>query len=91
MMTHQEIIDDVYATIIKEWSVQEQDEFFLTMWKKDSLSSYHHSLGQYIRNHYKLWSIPWTPELKDGIDYSPFHPDSVSMTIIEEVWKKGPW
>lgn len=46
-------------------------------------------LGMWIRNKYNLWTIPWEPELKDGIDYSPYHPDSVSMTIIKEVWKKG--
>jgi len=52
------------------------------------LHDYHHSLGQYIRNTFKLWENQWTPELIDGVDYSPGHPDAISMRIIRTVWEK---
>lgn len=54
----------------------------------DALILYHDSLGRDIRNHFKLWEEVWTPELINGVDYSEAHPDSVSMRIIEEVWRK---
>lgn len=89
-MTHTEIIDQVHAAILKEWTQSELKNFFLTGLRDDeTLSRYHMNLGRYIRNKYSLWNIPWTPEIRDGVDYSPFHPDAVSNTIIAEVWKKG--
>jgi len=93
-MTHDEIINDVHSKILKEWTVQDQDDFFLSPWiDGSSLTRYHHDLGRYIRNNYKLWEISWIPEIKEFMgcmcDCSPYHPDAVSMTIIKEVWKKG--
>lgn len=55
---------------------------------EESLISYHNTLGQDIRNEFGLWENSWTPELVDGIDVSPSHPDAVSMSIIKEVWKR---
>ena len=52
------------------------------------LIQFHDSLGRSIRNEFELWSEPWTPELVNGIDYSPDHPDTISMKIIKEVWKR---
>lgn len=76
--------------MLKTWNPEGLKVFFLTGIRDDeTLSRYHMDLGMWIRNKYNLWTIPWEPELKDGIDYSPYHPDSVSMTIIKEVWKKG--
>lgn len=89
-MTHEEIINDVHQTMLKTWNPERLNVFFLTgLRDDDTLSRYHMDLGMWIRNKYNLWTIPWEPELRDGIDYSPYHPDSVSMTIIKEVWKKG--
>lgn len=92
-MTHDEIITDVHLTITKEWNKEDVNEFFMAPWKGESLTKHHMSLGMYIRNNYNLWTIPWEPELKEVMgclcDCSPFHPDNLSMTIIEEVWKKG--
>lgn len=88
-VTHEEIINDVHKHIMLEWPKEEKKAFFLGPLVGGSLIAYHHNLGRWIRNNYKLWEVPWTPELKDGVDYSPCHLDAVSRTIIEEVWKKG--
>jgi hypothetical protein len=83
------IINEVHSEI-KNWHIDDQKEFFLGPYSGDTFHKYHHSLGRYIRNKFNLWSIPWEPEIhEDGCDYSPYHPDSVSMTIIKEVWKRG--
>lgn len=87
-MTVDKIVDDVHAEILK-WPLEDRNRFFKTEYDENSLISYHHSLGTYIRNKYKLWAIPWEPEVRDGVDYSPYHPDEVSFTIIKEVWKRG--
>lgn len=65
-----------------------QDALDFKNCSEDDLISYHHTLGSQIRNEYKLWNVKWEPELIEGIDYSPNHPDSISMNIIIEVWKR---
>lgn len=55
---------------------------------KDDLTMYHHSLGRMIRNEFKLWENTWEEDIRDGVDYSPDHPDQLSMTIIEKVWEE---
>jgi hypothetical protein len=60
---------------------------------REELIRLHHSLGRDIRNEYGLWNRKWTPELKDGVDYSPNHPDAISMTIIRALhtyWSSHP-
>lgn len=48
--------------------------------------------GRYIRNKYNLWAPNnphtckrWVPVLRDGCDYSPYHPDNFSGLIIDEL------
>jgi hypothetical protein len=93
-MTHNDIIEDVHKSILTQWPETQRNEFFLTPYVEGSLNTYHHDLGRLIRNEYNLWSIPWEPEIKEFMgcmcDCSPYHPDAVSMTIIKEVWKRGP-
>lgn len=86
-MNFEEVVEDVR----KEISADEEfaKKFFTTIYDGDTLHQYHHTLGRRIRNKYKLWEWPWEPELRNGVDYSSMHPDQVSMTIIEEVWKRG--
>ena len=86
---HEAIILDMQNFIREHWSDDDKNAFFLAGIKNDSLTQYHNSLGCFIRNKYNLWEIEWEPELRDGIDYSPFHPDQISFTIIEELWKRG--
>lgn len=55
----------------------------------DQLVSFHHSLGRNIRNEFKLWGREWEPQIEYGVDISDNHPDSISMRVIEEVWKRA--
>lgn len=86
---HEAIIEDLQRIIKEEWTDEDRNRFFLMGWNRDDLSSLHHGMGTWIRNNYNLWAIPWTPELRNGVDYSPEHPDNISQAIIEELWKRG--
>jgi hypothetical protein len=88
-MNFEEIVEDVRKEIFETWPEDAKTEFFLLEYNEKSLVSYHHSLGRYIRNKYMLWQVKWEPEIKDNVDYSPNHPDAISMKIMEEVWKRG--
>lgn len=84
-LTEEQIVDEVL-----KW-FDEAPVAAQIMFKNSSLKDlhdYHHSLGQDIRNTFKLWENQWTPELIDGVDYSPDHPDAISMRIIQTVWNK---
>lgn len=84
-MTFDEQVQTMYE-LFKKASTYEQNLF--RSCKKEDLVSYHLSMGQFIRNHFGLWKQPWEPEIKDGIDYSPNHPDAVSTRILETLWEK---
>ncbi len=86
----EQVVEDLRKNVMAKWDRDVQNEFFLTEYNDKTLIQYHHGLGTWIRNKYKLWDITWEPELIDGVDYSPNHPDAISMTIIKEVWKRGP-
>ena len=81
---------DDMVVIVEHWFYKNTDqnrkEFLET--PKEKLIMYHKSLGKSIRNEFKLWETEWKPSIRDGIDYSPDHPDQVSMRVIEEVWKR---
>lgn len=58
--------------------------------EKDQLITLHDSLGRRIRNHFKLWTYPWTPRLnEDGVDCAANHPDHISTLVIEKVWLRS--
>jgi hypothetical protein len=85
-MTKQYTQDEIVAEV-KGWFANEDEasrKQFLEM-SEDQLYGYHHGLGTHIRNHFGLWEHPWEPELREGVDYSPNHPDAISMAIIERV------
>lgn len=44
----------------------------------------HLSLGMHLRNHANLWQDAWEPELIDGVDCSPNHPDAISSKVIRD-------
>lgn len=87
----------IYDLISRQLSKADQEE--IKKIPEKDLIMYHHSLGQFIRNHYQLWN-PNNPhtlqnyqemlEDRNGVfvDVNPKHPDSFSMEIIEELWKK---
>ncbi len=76
--------------VIASWKQEDQDSFFKLGYDDRDLISLHHSFGRWIRNNYGLWKYTHTAELEDGVDYSPFHPDAISMKIIKEAWLRGP-
>lgn len=47
---------------------------------------YHSSVGRHIRNKYQLWDRGHVPEIINGVDVSPNHPDAISQRILERVW-----
>lgn len=76
---------DTMAKSILEMLDSEDVEYLRSL-KKDDLITLHRTLGQSIRNNEKLWCYKWTPELDDQcVDHSPYHPDAVSMTVIEKI------
>lgn len=83
--TNVEMVETMHS-FFKQADKTTQQQFINTPF--DELVQYHHSLGQDIRNQFRMWEREWTPELRDGIDYSPCHPDALSMKVIEELWKK---
>ena len=84
--SHGDMVKEVYNEMCENANPKELEMF--TESTKDDLIEYHHTMGRYIRNKYELWKNPWTPETdSNGVDCSPNHPDSVSMKVIEDVWR----
>ena len=92
------VTDERFNDIVKEvhgWLHEADPEVREDFLKstKDELVKYHHGLGTRIRNSCDLWKDaiddPWEPVIVNDTDYSPDHPDSISMRVIEEVWKRA--
>lgn len=81
---------DGMVSIVTTWFEQEKPENQLRFLQtpKEKLSFYHHTLGRDIRNEFKLWEAEWKPDIINGVDHSPDHPDQVSLKVIEEVWNR---
>ena len=84
-MTREEILEEVFRWYLE---TEEKQQYSFKNCKKENLVTYHNSLGRNIRNEFKLWDVDWEPEIVNGVDISPNHPDQVSFDIIVEVWKK---
>lgn len=81
-----EIVEEVIGWF--EQSPEVAQEEFLEC-SEDDLIMYHSSLGRAIRNEFNLWQVDWAPMVnEDGVDISPAHPDSRSMFIIKDVWRR---
>jgi hypothetical protein len=85
-MTEQQMIDTVFQWLVEESEIPQQ-QFLAT--PERELVGYHHTLGRKIRNEFKLWERAWTPDIRNGVDYSLDHPDAVSMRVIEAVWQRA--
>lgn len=66
------------------------DEFI-----KDGPAGYHHGFGTMVRNEFHLWhpENPFTmkdyvPELRNGVDYNPRHPDNTSGYIFRKLHER---
>lgn len=82
MLTEKDIVLDIISNLSDE-----EVEFIRSIPYSDVILL-HHTAGQWIRNKYGLWNRPWVSEIEDGIDFSPNHPDAVSMRIIELVHER---
>lgn len=82
----EELIDEIVNELEKSLDKDETES--LKSCPESELIMYHHSAGRYIRNTYKLWTYEWEPQLIEGVDHSPNHPDAVSMKIIKMLWDR---
>lgn len=86
MMEYDQMVD-----VVEGWLKQASPDtlrLFLET-PKDKLLKYHHTFGRTIRNEFGLWQTNWNPEIdENGCDCSPFHPDQISFSIIEDVWNR---
>jgi hypothetical protein len=85
-MSFEEQVNTVFSWLEK---APKEEQLLFKNTPKDKLIRYHHSLGMNIRNHLNLWANEWVPDIKNGVDYSPEHPDAISQRIIEAVWEKA--
>jgi hypothetical protein len=69
----------------KNFSDREKEEFITTQF--NNLNFFMPSLGVGIIEHFSLWAFPWRPQIVDGLDVSPNHPDNLALTVIEAVWR----
>ena len=80
--TEKEIAEDFFSTMD---SVERK--FVEDIPNRNFMSLYHDTVGRFIRNEYHLWERPpHRPEIVDGIDTSPQHPDAISGRILELIW-----
>ena len=85
--------DDRYNEIVEtviRWieSEDKKNQAYFLNEDPNKLIRFHHNLGRSIRNEFDLWSEKWTPEIQEGVDMSPHHPDAVSMRIIKDVHER---
>lgn len=78
-LTIDKIVDDVLLNL----SVEQKN--YIREHEKNDLIELHNTLGQTIRNDYKLWSYSWDPDLLNGVDCSKDHPDNLSASIIDKL------
>lgn len=94
-LTNDQIIDDVVSKMTPE------DKMELSKLEAKDMIKFHHGVGTFIRNEYKLWdrnnplTAIWFIDtesgnekyIKNGVDNHPNHPDAISMDILLGIWK----
>ena len=94
-MNFEQIVEDIVSKMTDE------DKIELSNLEAEDMIRFHHGVGTFIRNEYKLWertnpltAIWFIDEesgnekyIKDGVDHHPNHPDAVSMNILFAVWE----
>lgn len=80
------IVKEVFG-MWNDLSRHDQEESGWLECSKEDLIQYHNTVGQNIRNEFNLWEKEWIPEIEDGVDVSPDHPDAISLRVMEEVWE----
>lgn len=77
--------EEIKAEIVADVSKDLEEKQAICSYKKEELINLHHSLGQWIRNTYKLWHEE-NPLTQGYQTDSTKHPDEISQKLIEEVW-----
>lgn len=80
-LTEDQIVDLILA------DMSESEFLMLRQMKKPQLIRFHHTVGRYIRNEYRLWDIR-NPYTETEHETSPSHPDQTSQRIIEKIWER---
>lgn len=94
-MTFEQIVDDIVSKMTDE------DKTELSKLEAKDMIKFHHGVGTFIRNEYKLWernnplTALWVIDnesgnekfIVDGVDHHPCHPDAVSMDILYGIWE----
>ncbi len=82
--------DEEMALKVIQWYNEDATEAEQIAFKNtnaNDLIRYHNSIGQNIRNTFSLWDYEWERMYEGAIDYSPEHPDAISMRVIKRVWE----
>ena len=81
------LTEERWNEIIADVQKEAPQEFLDTIAKMEEheLICFHTSAGRHIRNTYGLWSLSHAPEIVDGVDVSPNHPDTISGLILQHV------
>ena len=75
----------IVSDVLEHMTVEEAVEVRGT--KEKDLILFHHTAGQHIRNHYKLWELE-NPFTDNSNITSPYYPDQFSNRVIKKVWKE---
>ena len=81
-LSEQGIVSDL---LLRQWT--EADKQILKNTPFGDLIQYHHNVGNWIRNNYKLWDAN-NPYVDTKDSYGDKFPDQVSQRIIETCWTK---
>ena len=82
-----EMVFEVMHMLYCHTPKEDLEEFYNA--PKDKLTEmYHRTVGVWVRDTFNLWQFPWAPELVNGVDESPEHPDAVSMNVVVRAWEQ---
>lgn len=77
------------SRIVSEWfeksSEREKEEFITTDF--NNLIVFMSLIGNNIIEYFHLWSYHWKPQIENGIDISPHHPENLALAVIQAVWR----
>lgn len=62
-----------------------REEFATTEF--NSLAVFMPSMGMDIINTFHLWGYSWVPQIVNGVDTSPNHPEALALQVIENLWR----
>ncbi len=81
-MDETEIINDMLLI-----QLSEEDKHNLKKFRQEDLITLHHSVGQTIRNYYRMWE-EGNPYIDTNSPTSDNHPDEVSMRVLAKTWAR---